>query len=157
MPCELSSGRGTRTSLNVSVLPRPLHYAACLSDAPIPSQSRRTIQHDLLVRKPATRDHGNLAAGNVKSGARRRWHVAPPRPALGLVKLGWRRQGGNFSTARDDFGFVASLRRKHRSEVLKHRRRRTAVPPTRRGYRAPHADFTIVALLHECETVAGGD
>jgi hypothetical protein len=110
-----------------------------------------------LSANPRPADHGNLAAGNVKSGARRRWHVAPPRPALGLVKLGWRRQGGNFSTARDDFGFVASLRRKHRSEVLKHRRRRTAVPPTRRGYRAPHADFTIVALLHECETVAGGD
>src|SRR6476660_9161602 len=83
MPCELSSGRGTRTSLNVSVLPRPLHYAACLSDAPILSRSRRAIQHDLLVRKPTTRrGHGNLAAGNVKSGARRRWDLAPPRPAL---------------------------------------------------------------------------
>jgi hypothetical protein len=63
--------------------PAPFTTLRASLDAPILSQSRRAIQHDLLVCKPATRrGHGNLAAGSVKSGARRRRHPAPPRLAL---------------------------------------------------------------------------
>src|SRR5438876_5480033 len=63
--------------------PAPFTRLRASLDAPIVSQSRRAIQHDLLVCKPATRrGHGNLAAEIVKSGARRRWHLALPRLAL---------------------------------------------------------------------------
>src|SRR6266568_2403546 len=63
--------------------PAPFTGLRASLDAPILSQSRRAIQHDLLVCKPATRrGHGNLAAEIVRSGARRRRHLAPPRLAL---------------------------------------------------------------------------
>jgi len=62
--------------------PAPFTRLRASLDAPILSQSRRAIQHDLLVCKPATRGHGNLAAEIVRSDARRRRHLAPPRLAL---------------------------------------------------------------------------
>jgi len=77
---------------------------------------------------------------STRSRARGRWHLALRRPALlrpnrrvhvlqqpvrtlalGPLYLGWGRQCDGFRSALDDFGFIASARCEHPSDVLNRR------------------------------------